>query len=257
MAKKYSNTLFLNQASGKVKGTSICSIDTVRGCTNNCVSCFAKKNSRKGELFCQPVEIEEYTGKVHDNLIYRIGNCGDAATNWKNSEKLIKKKKITNNFCVTKLQSIKGFTGLFKRLQVSVDPINPKHFETTLRNVDYILKNFSDTEIILRILSLKCLEEDINERIKLAVTFANTLDLKVIETRWRFIRKDTIKRIKLNLKYYKSVIGYAYYPNYTFGLKGINNRYVCDKNHKKCAGCGLCITLWRNKFNKGGNHAKD
>jgi hypothetical protein len=45
MNQTYCNKMFLNNQNRKAKHTDIINVDTVRGCANNCDSCFAKRNS--------------------------------------------------------------------------------------------------------------------------------------------------------------------------------------------------------------------
>jgi len=190
-----------------------------------------------------PVEIQNYTGKVDPNALYRIGTVGDPATNWSHTESLIKSTGFKNFFCITKLQSVAGYTGLCNRLQVSVDPLNPEHFELTLNHVEYLLEFFPETQIILRIRSCASSTLWINILQRQAIDFAKKYNLTVLETRIRFRKKSDLKKYCICDKYY------SFRKNFFRPHKGISflkiDSPICDKFEKSCKGCLNCVNLWK------------
>ena len=247
MSKPYTDKISLNYQSGKVVGTKIQSIDFCRGCDNDCESCFALSNSRKTKKdFSIVVLANDIIGKTNPNFVYRLGNRGDPAHNWKHNETKAKELGITNNFCVTKLQSIKGFSGYFTRLQVSVDPFNPKHFAITLKNITHILNKYPKVQIVLRVRSSNSKNESLNTLQEEAVAFANTHNLPILETRVRFRRqKDSVEKYQLNTENYHNYKGYLRPKNFNRFLQGVKKHSICDESGKYCKGCKNCLNLWK------------
>lgn len=246
MYKTYSSKLFLNRQNAKVLDTPIISCDTIRGCTNDCAECYAKKlSSRLISNFNIPVKVTQYTGKVYPENIYRIGNYGDPATDWSHTETMLKEYNlVANSFCVTKLQSIEGFSGLVKNLQVSLDPLNIKHFRTTLNNLDKIKS--SELNIVLRIRSLDTFNPEAMMLMNLGVLYANKNNFTVLETRLRFKSKESaITKYELNPKSYEFRKSWLRPKVGIKFLKGVDSHKVCDLKDTKCAGCRNCINLFR------------
>ena len=252
--EKYGNTCNRNLQNSKCQDSEIYNIDTFRGCPNKCESCYAKRNSAICvEKFEIPVKVEKYIGRLQDAVWYRIGNSGDPAMNWKYSEKIIKTNGFKKFFCVTKLQSVQGFTGYFDKLQVSVDPLNKKHFTKTLENVKILLKEFPLVKIMLRVRSLSTTNADILYLMDTAVKFANTHNLPIIETRMRFNRKEAIQKYSLVKEDY-DWRGSTLKPNVGIRfLVGAKKYYDCDLFGMKCANCSNCTLPWTtNQFQKTG-----
>ena len=259
MKDKYSNKMFINNQNGKGDGTQIMNIDTIRGCHLNCESCYAKRNSaRTIEKFEIPVRVEEYTGKVHEDRLYRIGNYGDPCVNWKHSESLARKYNIENNFVVTKLTHLKGFTGYFKRLQVSVDTLQQGHFKLTLHNIKEVYSKFPDVKIVLRIRSLSSLDMVLMMRQQEAVDLANDLGIPVLDTRLRFQRKDAIDQYLLNEEDYEYRGSYLRPKHGKIFLEGVDKYYDCDLFGNHCASCRNCELTWEdNQYREDGNFIAD
>ena len=249
MKDKYGKTVNRNNQNTKCLGSEIYNIDTFRGCPNNCESCYAKRNSAISiKNFHKPVKVEIFVGKMQENGWYRVGNSGDSAVNWAYSEKLIKEWDFKKFFCVTKLQSIKGYTGFFDKLQVSLDPLNKSHFNKTIKNIKYILKNYPKTKIMLRVRTVSTLNPNINKLMDTAVKFANTHDLPIMETRMRFNRKEAIKKYRLIEKNYYMSEGNQIKPIWGKRfLKGAKRYYDCDLFGKKCENCSHCTETWSDK----------
>ena len=254
MKDTYGNKMNVNTQNSKCFGTAIHNIDTFRGCNLACESCYAKRNSAISiKNFEVPVKVLEFSGKVHDNIWYRIGNSGDPATGWKHSEQLIRKYKLKNFFCVTKLQSTSGFTGFFDKLQVSLDPLNNTHFFRTLKNVEYIIKNHPKVKIILRVRSVSTTNILIMALQDTAVKFADMNHLPIMETRMRFNNRAAFEKYNLVTEDYEWRGSY-YRPRH--GLKllvGVKKYYDCDLFGMKCINCSNCTIPWsKEQFNKKG-----
>ena len=254
MNEIYNHFVNRNLQNTKCKGSCIYNIDTYRGCPNNCESCYAKRNSALCiSNFQIPVKVEKFEGKLQEDVWYRIGNSGDPATNWKYSEQLIKKWSFKQFFCVTKLQSIKGFTGFFNNLQVSVDPLNEKHFFKTLKNIEVILKNFPNVKIMLRVRSSSTYDLKILKLQQESILFSNINNLPILETRMRFNNKTAFEKYNLVKEDY-SWRGSYYRPHHGLRfLVGAKKYYDCDLYGLKCANCSNCTLPWTTEqFKKKG-----
>lgn len=249
MRRTYSTETKLNKQNAKVKGTNIISTDTVRGCANKCESCWARKNTRRSiEKFEIPVKVEKFIGRVNGDAWYRFGNQGDPGTDWKHSEKVVNDLKLKNFFGVTKLVTLKGFTGVFTNLQISVDPLNIIHFANTLKNIEILRKDFPQVKMVLRVRSCSTLDPEIQWMQESIVKFANTYGLPIMETRMRFDRKDSIQRYNLNPEDYFMSKGKQTKP--VWGkkfLEGADKYYDCDLHGKKCLNCENCTSTWTNE----------
>jgi len=248
MKEHYGNSMQRNRQNTKCKGSEIYNIDTFRGCPNKCESCYAKRNCAISiKNFNKPVKVEKFTGAMQDDVWYRIGNSGDPAMNWKYSEELITKWKFKRFFCVTKLQSIKGFTGYFDKLQVSIDPLNEKHFNKTLDNVRTLLKEYPKVKIVLRVRSVSSFDLKILKLQMIAKDFANSYDLPILETRMRFNNKSAFEKYNLVREdyewrgsYYRPLHGLRF-------IAGAKRYYDCDLYGAKCENCGNCTDTWSDK----------
>jgi len=246
MKETYGDYMSQNKQNTKCKGSAIYNIDTIRGCSHNCESCYAKKNSAKTiKNFSKPIKVEKFTGKRQDDIWYRIGNSGDPATDWGYSEKLVKEQGFKKFFCVTKLQTLKGFTGYFDKLQVSIDTLNEKHLRKTLSNIEKVIKDYPRVKIMLRIRSISTLDLHLMLLQKEAVDFANLYNLPVLETRVRFNRKDSIEKYKLDEEDYEMRADKMTRP--VHGKKfvvGAKKYYDCDLYGAKCENCSNCTLPW-------------
>lgn len=252
--ENFGSTMSRNRQNTKCKGSAIYNIDTFRGCPNKCESCYAKRNSAITiKNFDKAVKVEKFVGKRQDDIWYRIGNSGDPAMNWKYSEKLIRKWEFKQFFIVTKLQSIKGFTGYFDKLQVSVDPLNQKHFLKTLDNVKTLLLNYPHVKIVLRVRSVSTADITILTLQDAAVKFANSYNLPILETRMRFNNGNAFDKYNLIRKDYEWRGSY-FRPHHGLRfLVGAKKYYDCDLYGKKCANCANCTSTWvDSQFEKKG-----
>jgi len=192
-----------------------------------------------------PIKLIAFKGKVHKDAWYRFGNSGDPCMDWAHSEELVEKYKFINFFCVTKLQTLKGFTGFFNKLQVSVDPFNAIHFKHTLKNVETILKKYPQVKIVLRIRSVSTTNKEILSLLDTAVKFANKHNLPVMETRMRFNKKEAVEKYALIEKNYERRKDMSTRPKYgQIFLENVEKYYDCDLYGKKCLNCSNCTLLW-------------
>jgi hypothetical protein len=245
MKPKYSPKMNVNNQNDKGDGTQIMNIDTVRGCHLNCESCYAKRNSaRTIEKFEIPVKVEEFTGKVHEDRLYRIGNYGDPCINWKHSEHLANSYGIKNNFVVTKLVYLKGFTGFFTKLQVSVDTLQKGHFDLTLHNIKEVYWKFPHVKMVMRIRSISSHDNILMMRQQEAVALANELGIPVLDTRLRFQRKDAIEKYLLVEEDYEFRNSYLRPKHGKIFLEGVDRYYDCDLFGNHCKDCKNCELTW-------------
>lgn len=243
--KKYAKTNRI-KANTKQDHSAMVGADTIRGCSNNCLSCYANRLSKiSGVCFNKPVN-QSITGKIPKNKYLRIGIVGDPATDWKHTiqevKKIVKRSKLDNTdriIFVTKLQNIDEIdTSIVKNIQVSVDPFDPKQMEVTLRNVQQLIGR---ANIVLRIKTFISHDLQLTSRLKSAIGFANTYGLPVLETRFR-CQKDVANLLDLNMLCYKFKKGYYRYEKSIIkdSLKE-GKHFLCDKNNNGCKTCGNCV----------------
>jgi len=254
MKKVFGSTMSRNKQNTKCKGSAIFNIDTFRGCPNKCESCYAKRNCAITiQNFDKAIKVEKFVGKRQKDIWYRVGNSGDPATNWKYSEKLLKLWGFQQFFSVTKLQTIKGFSGFFNKLQVSVDPLNKKHFLKTLANIEILLKKFPEVKMVLRVRTVSTIDLDILMLQDTAIKFANMHNLPILETRMRFNNNTAFDKYNLVKSDYEWRGSY-YRPLH--GLKfllGVKKYYDCDLFGMKCINCANCTNTWsKEQFDKEG-----
>ncbi len=256
LRETYLKKMSINNQNSKAIGTDIINVDTVRGCNNGCESCYAKRNcSLSVRHFDEPVLVELFLGKVAIDKYYRFGNFGDPATDWAHTERMVKGHgfDLEKSFFVTKLQNADGFSGLLKHLQVSIDPLIPDHFFKTEDNILKIMSRFPDTNIVLRVRSVRSEDHIINTLQQRAIELANENDLAVLETRIRFNGiKNTFDRYKLVPEEYSFRKGYLRPKFLARHLVGAKYHLLCDEYEKKCKGCTQCTVLltpnWRNNW---------
>jgi hypothetical protein len=259
MKPKYSPKMNVNNQNDKGDGTQIMNIDTVRGCHLNCESCYAKRNSaRTIENFEIPVKVEEFTGKVHEDRLYRIGNYGDPCINWNHSESLAREYNITNNFVVTKLVYLKGFTGFFNKLQVSVDTLQKGHFDLTLHNIKEVYWKFPHVKMVMRIRSISSHDNVLMMRQQQAVELANELGIPVLDTRLRFQRKDAVDQYLLVEEDYEWRNSFLRPKHGKIFLEDVERYYDCDLFGNHCKDCKNCEITWHDKqFRSEGKFVAD
>lgn len=229
--------------------------DTIRGCKNNCIACYANKLCAiAGVDHNKPVKCK-LTGKISTGKMLRIGVVGDPATDWAHTCREIK-NVLKRSECdpdrviyVTKLQKLSGLDlKVVKNMQISVDPLNPTHMEKTLQNIAKIrfMPGGDQVNMILRIRSYKSKNLDLAKMLGLAVECANTLKLPVLETRMRMPRK-ICNALSFDLANYKRH-GSSLKPQSGF-LEGMvkHGYFLCDKNNKGCKSCGNCLSTARVK----------
>ena len=88
-SKTYSNVQSVAQ-NRKTKNSNIVSIDTIRGCGNNCPSCFACSGGSQGNIIHTAEVPQKWRGKLDPNNILRVGVVGDPASDWNHSNALVK-----------------------------------------------------------------------------------------------------------------------------------------------------------------------
>jgi hypothetical protein len=269
-------------------GSAVVSLDTSRGCPNFCSQCYMRsKFAKPGETgidVSYPASIS-FVGdarKVPDKkVIFRVGVNGepsydptkgyfhwDWTVNQLKAAHLDDPKIAARTYVNTKLNTVDGFDpSVIRNLFVSVDPLNPEHFFNTLRNVDAVREIDPTVNIVLRILSLNSRSDEINALQKIAVDFANSRDLPVLETRLRFkgsvshptpYRSYTgLATVRATPEYSKK--GYEYkdfsyfaptkqnvYASSPLSRFGINRHEVCNwpsRVDDACATCGNCKKL--------------
>ena len=189
-------------------------LDSSRGCKNFCVECYAASLARMSGLdFPNPKKVT-LTGDFlkldpsEQKSIWRIGTSGEP--NWNpNTNKMDwawTNEQIRNTnlhvpeaqgqlFLITKLQSLENYEpGIFRNLEVSVDPFNPEHFFKTMKNVETLKEMDPGVNIALRVRSVSTQSDEINALQKIAVDFANKHDLPILETRMRFKSSGGLER---------------------------------------------------------------
>jgi hypothetical protein len=227
--------------------------DTWRGCGNFCISCYANKMAVKS-LVSQRyiIPVDKIDGTLGRGEILRIGNNGDPATDWGHSGKVVgefldRARKSGNDtasfddvFWITKLQSIDGIDpSVAKNMEVTLDPLYPGQLETTVKNVQELKSKYPGMNIVARIRTMDSLNKDYMKRQEAAAHWANSMGLSVLETRMRFVNKDVMNALELNM-------GSYHYDKPQFKgetmLRGIAEKMrVCNEKGTDCIGCGACL----------------
>jgi hypothetical protein len=259
MRDNYSPVMNVNTQNSKGDGSNIMNIDTIRGCPFSCTGCYAKKNSaRTIKHFEVPVLVDGFSGRVHNDKLYRIGNYGDPCIDWTHSELLVKKYNILNNFIVTKLIKLDGFTGFFDRLQVSVDTINKAHFKITMQNIWKLKRDFPHVKIVMRIRSLISHDQELMTRQREAVVFANQYDIPVLDTRVRFSKKDDLQKYNLVEEAYEWRQSYLRPKHGKIFLEKVSKYYDCDLFGNHCKNCKNCEITWNDtQYKRDGDFVAD
>jgi hypothetical protein len=244
---KYIPTDFIKQ-NKKQDSSKIYGVDTIRGCDNYCLSCYANKLISLNKInFSEPVKAKVLRNLKEDKYL-RVGMAGDPAFDWKWTVDQIKdvmkrspKATPEKIVYVTKLQKIEGFDpSVIKNMQVSVDPLNREHMETTMKNVEKLKKKDPNLNIILRIRSYDSNRKDLQKSLQDAVDFANKNKLPVLETK---MRGDGAFLELLDLdksSYHKTATQFKANHNFLSG-KIDKSRYLeCDPFLKGCKTCNNC-----------------
>lgn len=195
----YATELNLNNVNKKIKGTSIVGIDTFRGCEHDCLDCYANRMSRISRKdFAHAVPVLKFNGKIQPHKIYRFGTVGDPDHDWGHTSfvvKTMKDKGLDKYFFISKLQSIEGIDpDHVKNLQVSVDPLNKKHFFKSLKNVLAIRGHVDNIAIRLRTINSK--NRDINRLMSVAILFAQKHNIPILETKIKFSKKSYLEDLE-------------------------------------------------------------
>ena len=230
----------------KQDAADVAGVDTVRGCQNNCVSCYANKLSCQTRIGHTVPVAAEITGKIPKGKVLRIGITGDPATDWEHSVKQIKSVIARSEgadshsvVVVSKLQNLAGFDpSVIKNMQVSMDPLDPKQMKITMENLLRIKDVSPDANIVLRIRSFASKNKELSASLKEAVDFANKNKFPVLETKMRFT-KEIAKILDADMSQYHDA-GSVVKANKGF-LKQNAKRYLeCDPRLKGCKFCGNC-----------------
>jgi len=237
----YNDTLSLSNVNKKIKGTNIAGIDTFRGCRHDCLDCYARKMSKIARKdFGHAVPVIKFTGKIIPEKTYRFGTVGDPDHDWAHTSFIVRTMKdlgLKNYFFITKLQSIVGIeSGDIRNVQVSLDPLNKKHFFKTLKNIRDITGKIDN--IVIRLRTVRTHNRDINRLQNIGVAFTEKHKLPILETKMKFSKKRYIDDLELH--------GYERINN-GFQIKGSILRdfkkdiMSCDEfNTGSCTGCDIC-----------------
>ena len=238
----YNGSLSLVNVNKKIKGTDIVGIDTYRGCNHACIDCYANRMSKiSRKAFTSPVPVINFTGKIRKDKIYRIGTVGDPDHDWDHTSSIVKEMKrlgLQKCFFISKLQSIDGIDfEVVKNIQVSLDPLNKRHFFKTLRNIKKILDK--DCNLMIRLRAVQTKNQDINRLQRVGINFARKYKIPLLETKVKFSKSKYLDALEL----------YGYERiNSTYQVKGsilkkqkIPGVLSCDEfNRGSCIGCNIC-----------------
>jgi hypothetical protein len=193
--KVYPENFSLTQ-NAKAVGSDIFTVDTIRGCDNFCLDCYAVFGAAQTRIEHASVVKATLKGKFNPDRTYRFGTVGDPAYDWAHSVDQVKKVIARSPeefdprkgvYGITKLQSIDGLdTSIFHNLEVSLDPLFPDHMMTAMQNVVRLKRMDPDVNIYLRIRSFESLNKDLSASLDTAVKFAKDTGLPVLETRMRW-----------------------------------------------------------------------
>lgn len=254
--KAYKATQSLAQNT-KLAGSNIVAVDTIRGCTNNCPSCFANAGGGQGNITHTALVPQTWTGTLNPKNVLRVGEVGDPAMDWSYSNGLVsdainRSKGASfdkNLFAITKLQSIEGFDPkIWRNLEVSLDPLMPDHMATTMRNIQAIKQMDPSVNIVVRIRSFKSRNPELMAEQQKAVDFANKQGLEILETKLRFKNRRYLAAIDLDPTAYKAGGAQLVYNGESV-LRDVGNRSaditICGEGEIKgrCLSCRGCEKL--------------
>lgn len=241
----------------KQDAADVAGVDTVRGCQNNCVSCYANKLSCQTRIGHTVPVAAEITGKIPKGKVLRVGITGDPATDWEHSIKQIQdviarsegasEKSVV---VVSKLQNLVGFKPeVIKNMQVSIDPLDPKQMKITMENLLRIKDASPDSNIVLRIRSFASKNKELQNSLKEAVDFANKNKFPVLETKMRFT-KEIAKILDADMSKYHDA-GSVVKANEGFLKKQVKRYLECDPRLKGCKFCGNCSRTAKAEYDFG------
>jgi hypothetical protein len=254
----------VKQGSAKTGGSQIRAADTVRGCGNKCLNCYALGGANQ-QCVDHTVEVlNDLEGKLNPGEVLRIGEVGDPASNWQWSNHQMQKlygrspgmAYDDSLFAITKLQSIEGYDPtIWRNLEVSIDPLNPVHMKKTMENIDKIRKMDPTVNIVARIRTLASKDPMIKQNLNDAVQFAQSRKLPVLETRIRF--KNKMMRDVLNLDetmYAQVGPQYKLKEPMLENLEGVESMMCGTGSTGKCVTCQNCEKVF--SFNEFAETAK-
>jgi len=236
--------------------------DTWRACDNSCIGCYANKMAIMSNVMSTiPVRCS-LRGYLKTGEILRLGEVGDPAgpsmdmkvSGWewtiKEVQRYIAESQakgqivgFENVFYNTKLQRIDGFDPtVIRNMEVSLDPMDPRQMEISMKNIVAIKKMDPTVNIAVRIRSINSLDPILSRAQADAVKFANMLKIPVLETRMRFTSKLVMAALNLDVtKYRREHHQFRGLP----ALKELaDNWHLCDKSGQgKCETCLGCIEL--------------
>ncbi len=244
----------LSESASTITGRRIRDTDTVKGCNNNCINCYALGGANQNQVtFHIPVEAK-ISGTINKGEILRTGVKGDPSINWRHSNEQIKgvfdrsnakKQGVTpqkNSFAITKLQDVDGYDpNYFPNLEVSIDPVTPEHLIRSFENIRHIKKLHGDkANIVVRIRSFESLNPEMQASLDFATKKANDLDLHVLETRLRWKNKKVAEALEMDPEAYKQVGSQLKLKKPV--LKGkAKKHHLCDAaGTGKCSNCRTC-----------------
>lgn len=247
----YSETM----AAGKNKKTAWKVFDFIRGCGNNCISCYANKMAIKSGVDQRTIVHSKNTGVLSPGEIGRIGNNGDPMWDWKWSQdgvnETIARSKAKNPnasvddfYWISKLLTLDGFDPkVVRRLEVSLDPIYPAHMATTMENILKIRQMDPSVRILPRLRTTASTDPALKASQDYAIHWLKSNGLPVLETRMRFNNSQVMKALALDPgqyhKYGNQWKGPQMVPR-EFGTD--SERLLCDKMDKgKCQVCLNCV----------------
>ena len=241
-AVPYVGYVRLEQSTSKHRGSPIISVDTIKGCENNCFRCYANRISRcKNKIHTQPVRCV-VVGNPNPDVCYRFGTFGDPAWNWQwTVEQLdsLVARGMRTYYLVTKLQNIKGFpNGRGLHVHVSFDLFDPEQLKVTMANFDRI-----NARRVIRIKTLLSQHTCLMRSQKKVVAFAVRRGVPIIETRFYTHIKHDLKLLKL-IGYRRTGKICKYSGSVLHDVYGMDSHLMCsDGEGGLCRNCLNCLKL--------------
>lgn len=238
----YGGSLSLVNVNKKIKGTDIVGIDTYRGCNHACIDCYANRMSKIARKdFVNPVPVTNFTGKIRKDKVYRIGTVGDPDHDWDHTSSIVKEMirlGLQKCFFISKLQSVDGIDfSVVKNIQVSLDPLNKKHFFKTLRNIKKVLGK--KCNLMIRLRTVQTRNADINRLQRIGVSFARKYKIPLLETKVKFSKSRFLD--DLELYGYERIKGTYQISGSILKKQKIPGVLSCDEFNKgSCIGCNIC-----------------
>jgi hypothetical protein len=253
----------------KLEDSSLRGLDTVKGCVGSCYECFANRLTGQA-LVChgwpQKAKIvgvvPRFSKKNGMETLVRFGVNGDFSLDIPHSVReargLMERSKAAGFFdydparhhvVITKLQGVDGWSkeaaAMFPNLMVSFDPMFSSDLRAAMGNVLWMRDNYPQVKIALRVRSFWSRNKELQQYQQMAYDFANNMNMRVLDTKMRFVRRYSPDLMELDPKKYVSLSPQWWaLSSPADGVVNPKNLFVCNRAGVGCVGCLNCARVF-------------